>query len=381
MPVPYRLSGSFPRRGRQKPTPSGKDMWDKVSTLTPAIITLILGLLGWYATDSYNANSLAQQKAQAENTLQLQQSQAAAALAQQKAQADASNLLAQTQALDKLFDYIASSDPAKRLFGYTMYAHLGNEELAAKLILLKQDQAGVPLLRVLKNDPNQAVSAAAKQGLDRLENVDHVGGSFLSDRASCKNFATMGFKIGKRQPPSEEDVASAAATLGVEVNVLKAVMAVMAGSAQLPDGRVRILFERHIFSRLTTGEFDKDHPDISSPSPGGYQGGSAEYERLQAAAMLNCPAALEATSWGAFQIMGLNYSAAGYQHPDDFITDVLTSGAKELSAVVAFLQRSNMVEPMKDKDWRRFALVWTGPAQVDLYSSKLKAKYDELSAP
>jgi hypothetical protein len=134
-----------------------KDIWDKIVALTPAIVTLMLGLLGWHATDTYNSNSL-----------RLQQAQANAALQQQKAQAEAANLLAQTQTLDNLFPYIAASDPRKRLFGYTMYAHLGDEELAAKLVALNDDVAGKPLLVALRASPKKSVQDAASAGLLRL---------------------------------------------------------------------------------------------------------------------------------------------------------------------------------------------------------------------
>ncbi len=142
-----------------------KDIWDKIAALTPAIVTLMLGLLGWHATDPYNSTSLAQQKGQSEANLNLQREQASAALAQQKAQAAATNLLAQTQTLDHLYSYISSSDPRKRLFGYTMYAHLGNEELAAKLVSLNHDEAGKPLLIALGKSPQVAVRKAAADSL------------------------------------------------------------------------------------------------------------------------------------------------------------------------------------------------------------------------
>jgi len=353
-----------------------KDAWDKITTLTPAMITLILGVLGWHATDTYNTTSLAQQESQARNTLELQRSQAAAALAQQKAQADATNVLAQTQALDHLFEYIASSDPRKRLFGYTMYAHLGNEELAAKLIALNLDSAGKPLLETLRDNSNQAVSAAARQGLDRLENVR----GNLADRASCKLFAESGFKVATRQSATADDIKSAAAEMDIEPAVLMAVVKVMSNSSALPDGRQRILFERHIFSRLTDHQYDADHGDISSTTPGGYgPAGAAQYERLTAAAALNCPAALEATSWGAYQILGLNYATAGYAHPDDYIKDVLSSGQKELQAAVTFFKNSGIIPAMRDKDWPTVARKWVGPNFAH-YAALLQAAYQDATA-
>src|ERR1700761_5246807 len=60
------------------------------------------------------------------------------------------------------------------------------------------------------------------------------------------------------------------------------------GSGYLSDRRPKILFERHIFSSLTNRQFDASHPDISAPTQGGYgDGGSHQYDRLQAAMALN----------------------------------------------------------------------------------------------
>ncbi|MDR2077148.1 MAG: N-acetylmuramidase family protein [Desulfovibrio sp.] len=47
-----------------------------------------------------------------------------------------------------------------------------------------------------------------------------------------------------------DDIASAAATLGLEPCAVKAVVEVESGgSGFLPDGRVKILFEGHVFFR------------------------------------------------------------------------------------------------------------------------------------
>jgi len=61
--------------------------------------------------------------------------------------------------------------------------------------------------------------------------------------------------------------------------------------------RAKILFERHKFSRATSGRFDETHPGISNPVQGGYgAGGAHQYDRLAEAILLDREAALEGAS-------------------------------------------------------------------------------------
>ena len=68
---------------------------------------------------------------------------------------------------------------------------------------------------------------------------------------------------GKGRPLSESGVTQAGATLNVGLPALWAVMTVETkGCGFLPDRRPLILFERHVFHRLTQGRFAKDAPDL-----------------------------------------------------------------------------------------------------------------------
>src|ERR1700674_4926560 len=74
-----------------------------------------------------------------------------------------------------------------------------------------------------------------------------------------------------------------------------------AGCGFIPDRRPPILFERHIFSRLTNRQFDIQ--DVSNPQPGGYgASGANQYLRLATAIQLDRAAALQSASWGLAQI-------------------------------------------------------------------------------
>ena len=75
-------------------------------------------------------------------------------------------------------------------------------------------------------------------------------------------------------------VAGAADVLSVSAQEVWTVIGVeTAGCGFLADRRPQILFERHIFHRLTSGRFDDG--DISDPTPGGYGAtGAHQYDRL-----------------------------------------------------------------------------------------------------
>jgi hypothetical protein len=112
-----------------------------------------------------------------------------------------------------------------------------------------------------------------------------------------------------------------AKSLEVEAAALRAVAAVeAAGSGFLPNdpARPKILFEGHAFHRLTGGRFATQRPDLSyvkwdrTKYSGTLKG---EWARLEAACNLDRAAALQAASWGMFQIMGFNYAYCGC--PDD----------------------------------------------------------------
>jgi hypothetical protein len=82
---------------------------------------------------------------------------------------------------------------------------------------------------------------------------------------------------------SADGLSAVASDLGVHAPEIWALLAVETkGCGYLPDRRTEILYERHVFDRLTGGRFDDG--DISDRLPGGYgPTGAHQYERLAAA--------------------------------------------------------------------------------------------------
>lgn len=181
---------------------------------------------------------------------------------------------------------------------------------------------------------------------------------------------------------TEADFQRAAATLGVDVASIKAVTEVEAPRGGFyADGSPTILFERHIFSRETGGRYDRTHPAISNRSPGGYGASSAQHGRLTQAVALDRTAALRSASWGKFQIMGFNHTAAGFPTVQAFVNAMYQSEGAQLDAFVNFI-RSNpgMHNALRQKNWATFARLYNGPNYaINDYDTKLAAAYKRFS--
>ena len=182
---------------------------------------------------------------------------------------------------------------------------------------------------------------------------------------------------GPATPLDDAAIADAAGTLGCEVAAVRAVVDVESGGGFLSDGRPKILFERHYFSRLTKGRFDASHPGISNGAWGGYgPGGAHQYDRLAEAIKCDRDAALRSASWGMFQIMGDNYRAAGFGDVESYVKAMVSGEAAQLDAFVSFVKKSGLADELVRRDWAGFARGYNGPAFRDnRYDQKLAAAF------
>jgi len=181
----------------------------------------------------------------------------------------------------------------------------------------------------------------------------------------------------------ELDFVVAAKLLGCDVAAIKAVRQVEAPKGGfLPDGRLVILFEAKWFSSFSGGVYDATHPDISTPKwdPKLYIGGAGEYARFEKAKALNEKAALMATSWGMFQIMGMNFKSCGFNSVDDFVAAMNESERNQLLAFVKFIQTKKIDDELRNHDWANFALYYNGPGyRQNKYDEKLAAAHKKLT--
>ncbi|MDQ8022180.1 MAG: N-acetylmuramidase family protein [Moraxellaceae bacterium] len=213
-------------------------------------------------------------------------------------------------------------------------------------------------------------------------------GLVVDGAAGPKTLAAL--ETGKPQPRllGEADLIAAAETLGVPLASVKAVNAVESrGTGFLDDGRPVILFERHVMHRrLAAAGHDADalaarFPNLVNPKRGGYVGGAEEHMRVAAAMQIDRGCALEAASWGLFQIMGFNHEACGYTIVEDFADDMRTSEGKQLEAFVQFVIADPALhKALKARKWADFARLYNGLAYRDnLYDVKLQRAYERFS--
>ena len=182
------------------------------------------------------------------------------------------------------------------------------------------------------------------------------------------------------KPLTEADYTRAAKALACDVAAVKAVAEVESrGSGFLADGQVRILFEAHVFDRLTAGRYRRAHPNISSARWDRTLYGAAgahQHKRLQQAVALDRDAALQSASWGRFQVMGFNWRACGYPSLQAFITAMHAGEGAQLDAFVAFVRTRGLADELQRRDWVGFAAGYNGPAYAEnAYDRKLAAAY------
>jgi len=176
-------------------------------------------------------------------------------------------------------------------------------------------------------------------------------------------------------------LAAASDSLSVNAPEVWTVLAVETqGCGYLGDRRPPILFERHIFSRLTNGRFDIC--DVSNPVAGGYGAtGSHQYDRLADAFGKDRTAALHSASWGMPQIMGENFAAAGFADAESMVEAMCESEDAQLAAFVAFLKANRLDRYLQSHDWTSLAKGYNGPSYVEnQYDTKLAAQFQKYSA-
>lgn len=192
---------------------------------------------------------------------------------------------------------------------------------------------------------------------------------------------------------------------GLELGCHPAMIAALAkketnGAAFLPDGRPKILFERHQFyKRLNivrkAGQTQAgmtalrakafaESPDICNPARGGYKGGAAEFSRLARAQAYSDTAALEAASWGQFQVMGFNAVPIGYASVQEFTRLMYQGIDQHLLALTRFCKATpKVLKGMRAQNFQWVGEGYNGPAyrennyDVDLekYFKALRGQY------
>lgn len=191
---------------------------------------------------------------------------------------------------------------------------------------------------------------------------------------------------------TEKDITDAAKLLKVEPAVVKAVNEVeSSGRGFLVDGRVKILFEGHIFweqlldRKLDPARYVKGNENVlyKTWTKKYYVGGKAEYDRLNKAADIQpdaafTEAAYASASWGLFQIMGFHYKILGYDEIIQFAGDMKESEGKQLAIFCKFVEVNGLATFLRKKQWTEFAKRYNGPGYAaNKYDQKLEKAYQK----
>jgi len=186
-----------------------------------------------------------------------------------------------------------------------------------------------------------------------------------------------------------QDFENAAKDLHVEPAVIMAVSKVESGkSGFLPDGRVKILFEGHVFWRrlVQKGIDPKKHVKGNESvlyqkwTKEHYSTVTGEHDRLNRAAQIHKEAAYESASWGKYQIMGFHAVKLGYASASDMAEKMGESEKNQLDAFVRFIRVAGLADELQKKDWQGFARQYNGKEfGKNKYDVKLEAAYKEFS--
>jgi len=228
---------------------------------------------------------------------------------------------------------------------------------------------------------SKGLEADGKVGPSTLAALNLNGASDSTPVADTPNGGGNGAGLSKIL--NENDYKQAAEQLKCEVAAIKAVAQVeSAGGGFLPDGRPKILFERHVFHEYTKGHFDAKHPDLSNPKQGGYgeTGGKHQWDRFNLASTLDSAAAIKACSWGKFQAMGFNFGLCGFATLEDFHAAMLKNEGEHLKAFCNFITNSHLDAPLRSHNWVKFARGYNGKTfKKNKYDTKLAAAYKKFS--
>lgn len=198
----------------------------------------------------------------------------------------------------------------------------------------------------------------------------------------------------------QQEFRNAGKRYGIEAAALHAFTDVESSTGGfMSDGRLVPLYEPHIFSAETGGRFDRyEDVDINCAGvlvsyrkwvpPHGKLPPGCEFHPynldylgrwglIAFAAELDFEAALKATSWGAFQLLGRNHAELGYPTAWHFVCSLYDGERSHLDAAISYLISRDVLDAMRKGRWREVITAWNGPGQVDRYLSIFLKRLEE----
>lgn len=193
------------------------------------------------------------------------------------------------------------------------------------------------------------------------------------------------YLIGTGERCSDAELAAIAREHGLRPSRLFAIRAVEAPRGPFDKhNRLTILWEGHIFWRYIPQKLraKAQVKGLAWPRWGDVAYGNYEnqYRRFDAAMKIDS-SAMMAASYGSFQIMGFNHSAAGFTSAGQMIEAFKTGEPTHVRAVLAFIKENpRMWNALKGGVWKVFARYYNGAGYAkNRYDVKLAAA-DRLAA-
>jgi hypothetical protein len=215
--------------------------------------------------------------------------------------------------------------------------------------------------------------------------ADGVVGNATWERANLTGYESKSGNASKAL--QREDIENQAKIVNISPAALKSVTTVeAAGSGFLTNGKLKILFEGHIFW-AELKKRGKNPSELSNSTNRDilyerwtkefYSKNSAdEHGRLDRARSIDSEAANRSASWGMFQIMGNNCEMIGYKTVEAMIEDFFLHERNQLKGFIVFIQKRKIDGYLRERNWSKFAEGYNGPGyKANQYDEKLAKAY------
>lgn len=196
---------------------------------------------------------------------------------------------------------------------------------------------------------------------------------------------------GRAEAISDSDIEKLAREIGCHPADLEAIAMVESnGVGWFPDGRIKILFEKHQFYKRLDGTVRTNavksglaRKSWISPKDGGYKdqaGAGDRYKLLERAIKVNEEGAYQSVSIGRFQIMGFNHGVCGYISAKQMFINFVDSEVKQLRAFAKFLEANGLYQALRDRNFAKIEEKYNGGGLNGLYGKRMKTESDRLRA-
>lgn len=173
------------------------------------------------------------------------------------------------------------------------------------------------------------------------------------------------------------DITILASRLGCTSKQIAAVATVESSGGGFDNhGRPKILYERHLFHRQTNGRWSP--APFSQVKGGGYS--ESSWDKLAAACAKAPDEAFGSCSWGKFQVLGLHWSALGYESPYALAHATVESEYAHYDLLARYIEANGLTGKLRalstnPDDCRPLARAYNGPKyeQFDYHNKLARA--------